>query len=192
MAKYYAVKVGKKPGIYTTWDAAKINVDKFPNATFKSFPTLKEAKEYIGVAPIATNKSSIKAYVDGSFMNNKYGSGVLIVGPDNKKITTYSFGGNKKEFITARNVAGECLASLKAMQWALKNKISNIEIIYDYIGIEKWINDWKTNEPISKFYKSEYENKYKGKINIKFIKVKSHTGNEGNEIADQLAKRAIA
>jgi ribonuclease HI len=79
---------------------------------------------------------------------------------------------------------------LKAMQWALKNKISDIEIIYDYIGIEKWINDWKTNEPISKFYKKEYETKYKGKINIKFVKVKSHTGNKGNEIADQLAKAA--
>jgi hypothetical protein len=49
-------------------------------------------------------------------MNGKYGSGVLIVDANNKKITTYSFGGEKKDFLPARNVAGECLASLKAMQ----------------------------------------------------------------------------
>jgi viroplasmin and RNaseH domain-containing protein len=94
----------------------KANVDKFPNATFKSFLTLKEAKEYLGTTNAKTEKEFIKAYVDGSFMNEKYGSGVLIVDSNNKKITTYSFGGNKKIFLTARNVAGECLASLKAMQ----------------------------------------------------------------------------
>jgi ribonuclease HI len=93
-----------------------VNVDKFPNATFKSFSTLKEAKDYLSAVTAKISKNSIKAYVDGSFMNGKYGSGVLIVDANNKKITTYSFGGTKKDFLTARNVAGECLASLKAMQ----------------------------------------------------------------------------
>ena len=35
--KYYAVKVGKTPGIYQTWDECKANVDGFSGALYKSF-----------------------------------------------------------------------------------------------------------------------------------------------------------
>ncbi|MCT7940636.1 MULTISPECIES: ribonuclease H family protein [Shewanella] len=42
--KFYVVWQGHKPGIYTTWDEAKRQVDKFPGAKYKSFPTEPEAK----------------------------------------------------------------------------------------------------------------------------------------------------
>ena len=29
MAKFYAVKIGRKPGIYNSWDECKMQVDKF-------------------------------------------------------------------------------------------------------------------------------------------------------------------
>ena len=29
MAKYYAVKVGRKPGIYLSWDECKMQVDRY-------------------------------------------------------------------------------------------------------------------------------------------------------------------
>ncbi|AFC35079.1 hypothetical protein OtV6_171 [Ostreococcus tauri virus RT-2011] len=45
--KFYAVVKGCTPGIYTTWDEAKTQVDGYPGAVFKSFKTEEEAKEYM-------------------------------------------------------------------------------------------------------------------------------------------------
>ena len=38
-SKYYAVKKGKKPGVYRTWDECKAQTDGFSGAIFKSFKT---------------------------------------------------------------------------------------------------------------------------------------------------------
>ena len=46
--KYYAVRVGKKPGIYTTWEKCKAQVHRYPGAVFKSFVTKSEAEDFIG------------------------------------------------------------------------------------------------------------------------------------------------
>ena len=45
--KYYAVKVGKNPGIYQTWVQAEEQIKGFSGADFKSFKSLKEAENYI-------------------------------------------------------------------------------------------------------------------------------------------------
>ena len=45
--KYYAVKIGYKPGIYNTWDEAKAQVDGYSGARFKSFPTIEQAEEFM-------------------------------------------------------------------------------------------------------------------------------------------------
>lgn len=49
--KYYAVAVGKKPGIYTKWDECKAMVHGFPGAVYKSFKTLEEAETFLESAP---------------------------------------------------------------------------------------------------------------------------------------------
>jgi len=49
--KFYAVKRGRNPGIYKTWDDCKKEVDGFDNPVFKSFGTEKEAKEFIKSKP---------------------------------------------------------------------------------------------------------------------------------------------
>ncbi|XP_073349613.1 ribonuclease H1 isoform X2 [Pagrus major] len=40
---FYAVKKGFKPGVYTSWDECKSQVDKFPSASFKKFASEKDA-----------------------------------------------------------------------------------------------------------------------------------------------------
>ena len=40
--KYYAVKKGRHPGIYNTWETSN-EVDHFKDAKFKSFDSKKEA-----------------------------------------------------------------------------------------------------------------------------------------------------
>lgn len=48
--KYYAVRVGRHPGIYITWPEAQKEVSGFTGAVYKSFPTLTEAQEYMHTA----------------------------------------------------------------------------------------------------------------------------------------------
>ena len=45
--KFYAVRVGKQPGIYNSWDTARAQVDGYPNAKYKSFKTEAEAQAFM-------------------------------------------------------------------------------------------------------------------------------------------------
>ena len=47
-SKVYAVLRGRNPGVYSTWTECEKQVKGFPNAAFKSFPTVVEALEWIG------------------------------------------------------------------------------------------------------------------------------------------------
>ncbi|KAG8011473.1 Ribonuclease H1 [Nibea albiflora] len=44
---FYAVKKGFKPGVYTSWDECKSQVDKFPSATYKKFASERDAWAFI-------------------------------------------------------------------------------------------------------------------------------------------------
>ena len=46
--KYYVVWKGRTPGIFTTWNECKTQVDGFAGARYKSFPTLGEAESALG------------------------------------------------------------------------------------------------------------------------------------------------
>jgi len=46
-AGYYAVKVGKRPGIYTTWEDCREQVDGYPCATYKKLRTVEEAEAWM-------------------------------------------------------------------------------------------------------------------------------------------------
>jgi ribonuclease HI len=58
--KYYVVWTGRKPGIFTTWNECKRQVDGFTGAKFKSFPTLDEAESAFGgkISSTSTSRSS--------------------------------------------------------------------------------------------------------------------------------------
>ena len=55
--KFYTVWIGRRPGIYSSWDECKLQISGFENATYKSFSTYDEAleafnsnsKNYIGI-----------------------------------------------------------------------------------------------------------------------------------------------
>ena len=52
MAKFYAVKEGKRIGVYNTWDECKEQITGYSGAKYKSFKTLEEAKDFSGVTEI--------------------------------------------------------------------------------------------------------------------------------------------
>ena len=45
--KFYAVAIGKKPGVYTSWEDCAKQVNGFPNNKYKGFKTRQEALNYL-------------------------------------------------------------------------------------------------------------------------------------------------
>lgn len=48
MAKFYAVRVGHKPGVYASWAEAQPQVHAYPGASHQSFDTYEEAQAFVG------------------------------------------------------------------------------------------------------------------------------------------------
>ena len=148
MAKYYAVKKGHKPGIYTSWDECKKQVEKFSGAVYKSFTSLEDAKNFIKLEEEKIVDYGLIAYVDGSYniKTKEYGFGCILI-EGQKVIKELSGKGDKEALVSMRNVAGEILGSLAAMEFALENGYPGVCIYYDYEGIEKWANGlWRANK----------------------------------------------
>lgn len=90
-----------------------------------------------------------------------------------------------------RNVAGEIKGAEFVMSFCLKNGIDKVSIYYDYEGISAWAEGrWKTNKHGTIAYK-EFYNEIKSKLNVQFVKVKGHSGDTYNDMADRLAKDAL-
>lgn len=192
--KFYAVKKGKIPGIYNTWEDCREQITGFSGAIYKSFPTAKEAAAFMGWMETSTDnaggKCELVAYVDGSFniATNEYGSGAVII--ENGEEVYLSENGNDTELAGMRNVAGEILAAELAMKYAYEHGYHSIEIVHDYEGIARWCTgEWKTNREGTRRYKAVYE-EYSKNLKIIFTKVKGHSGDVYNDLADSLAKKA--
>lgn len=194
--KYYAVKEGKTPGVYTTWAACSEQVTGYPGAIFKQFSSLEDADAFLN--GIATKTSANEtyptgpyAYVDGSFnaKTNTYGFGGFLAIGDRECILQGS--DTDPERATMRNVAGEIDGCMAAVKKAIELRIPKLSIYYDYQGIESWATGaWKAKNNWTRAYR-DYMAEAMKIIDIKFVKVAGHTGVEGNERADKLAKAAV-
>lgn len=199
MAKFYAVKVGRNPGIYTNWDKCKEQVDGFSGAVYKSFKSEDAAKDYLTAdqtenteqsQPVEENSNNLIAYVDGSYRDEdqSYSYGVAVYKNDNLIFEeSRRFKGAMADM---RNVAGEIMGAQCAMQYAMRVGAQSVKLHYDYEGIEKWATgEWKCNKEGTKQYKTFYDS-VKSSIHIQFVKVKAHSGVKQNEHVDKLAKNA--
>lgn len=228
MAKYYAVKVGKKTGIFDNWDECKENVTGYPGALYKSFKNISEAYQYMGWegaqmslfdfddSPVDTsgninysagnddsitrivieddapysNERHAVAYVDGSFnvVTNIFSYGVVMF--YNGEEIHLSDKMEDEELASMRNVAGEIHGAMAAMEFALNKGCRELTIYHDYEGIAKWpLGLWKTNKEGTIAYKRFYD-EIKKQLEVNFVKVKGHSGDKYNDLADKLAKEA--
>lgn len=205
--KIYAVRKGKTTGIFYSWDECSASVNGYPGAEYKSFTTKEEANSYLGNSfavqieeekkdqkntALHGTESTLTAYVDGSFDPSigKYAFGCILLTPDGE-IIRESGNGQDPESLAIRNVAGEMLGAMYAVQWAINHGYPSLTIYYDYEGIAKWAQgDWKAKNKRTQQY-AEFMNGKRSYIQLSFQKVKAHSGDHYNEEVDKLAKSAL-
>lgn len=196
MAKYYAVKVGARTGVFTSWEECQKAVDGFSGAKFKKFHSLEEAERFVSgdEQPIKEDLADgyINAFVDGSYdvSTGRYSGAAVILLGDNDVVELSK--ACKDDSSKLRNVAGELLGTELAIEYCKEHGISKLAIHHDYEGVGAWADDaWKAKLPETKAYRN-YVFDSREVLDIKFIKVKGHSGNEYNNRADYLAGKALS
>ena len=192
--KFYAVKIGKTPGVYETWAECQNQINGFSGAVYKGFLTKEDAMAFVdgnNGRQETNEETQAVAYVDGSYdsATNAFSYGMVFFynGQEmhfSKKIIDNSLA-------EMNNVAGEIKGAEAAMQYCLDNNITNVTIYHDYEGIAKWCNgDWKAKKAGTIAYANFYK-EISSKVYVQFVKVKGHSGDYYNELADKLAKEAL-
>lgn len=123
--KYYAVRKGRRTGIFTSWDECQASIKGFSGAEYKSFSSLEEAQKYLNgdieiddtmqkeiqlTKSLSSQPDEIVIYVDGSFdkEKNMYKYAFLVV-KNNQIVYEEQGSNNKKEALSIRQVSGELL-----------------------------------------------------------------------------------
>jgi len=212
--KVYAVAKGRKPGIYYNWPAAQAQIEGFPGAIYKGFPSLSEAEEWLkspGFSKAGTVSSRIKEdspecsmpksgevtiYTDGGSSGNPGPGGygiVQISGNERKELS----GG----FRLTTNNRMELMGVIVALR-NLEHKNLPVTIYTDssYVvnGITKgWAKSWRKNNWIKSDKKSAVNPDLWSELldlieplNVTFVWVKGHAGHPLNEKCDELAVTA--
>jgi ribonuclease HI len=199
--KVYAVRKGRKVGLFYSWPVCQEQIKGYSGAEYKSFKTEEEAKNYLTgggssaplpeVEMIAPSPETMLAYVDGSYNSatQEYSAGVVALWQGAE--ITFSQKADDPTLKSMRNVAGETMGARIAMEYALQQQAKTLVIYHDYEGVEKWCTKaWEAKQEGTKRYKAYYDQAAR-QLDIRFVKVKAHTGDQYNEQADQLAKAAL-
>lgn len=205
--KYYAVRVGKKVGVYTSWSECQKEVNGYPGAQFKSFFSLEEANRYLNVkinepSRIRDNRSDVplhnkvKIYTDGSSYNGEGGYGVKIIyqnGNERELFGTVPLGKSGETPTNQRAELYAILISLKAIQ---TDCVIYTDSMYSISCLTSWIhnwiaNDWKNSKGqrvANQDLISEIYTNMQGR-NVEFVHVSAHKGITNNERVDFLANQ---
>jgi ribonuclease HI len=210
---FYAVRKGRIPGIYLTWNEAKKQINGYSGAIFKKFNTKQQALKFANISHHKYNSqlktsspketsalpeilapketygkkiTSVMCFTDGSCLGNPgpCGAGVFIQFPDGKEIRRAFDLGH------GTNNIGELTAIGMVLAIFINDKEpKTLEIISDSTYSIGMINyDWKVkaNKELINSIKTNLAIVRKTHV-VSFIKVEAHCGIYGNEIADQLA-----
>lgn len=203
--KFYAVRIGRVPGVYTTWEACAEQVRGFPGAQFKAFQTESEASAFVKAAvgdrviekkdtleTASPRSRGVEIWVDGACLQHgpggmKFGWAFVIV-KGRKEVHRASGNDVPRAAHVHRNVAGEVYAVLQALKWCNKRGIRNATVHFDYEGLASWVDgSWQARTPWTQHYRDAVRT---SGMTLKWKKVPAHSGVHYNEIVDQLAREA--
>lgn len=199
--KFYAVRVGRKPGIYDTWDKACAQTSGFKNAVVKSFASKADAEAFLEQRVHANvDEDGIVVYTDGSH----------IKGTKMRGIGAFCQRG-AREFVLSRpcddlpadasNPTLELMAATAVLKSVPERRAPElITIIADYIGVTQYIEGvWKPKgsqngafgEAVRELVDVADALRMRGFV-VRARHVDGHAGVPGNERADELAKARVA
>jgi ribonuclease HI len=133
-------------------------------------------------------RKSCAAYTDGTynFVTCYAGYAYVII---RNKIKIYEDFGVVVDTYGSKNVTGECTAVLRAVDWAIYNGYTSINIYHDYTGIEYFVTGrWGCKTPFTQYYSREMW-KAKDQIDIYFNKVQAHAEDAWNNYVDKVCRR---
>lgn len=201
--KFYAVKKGRKIGIFNSWDDCKAQVHGYPGAVYKSFSSREEAlawqnglegeilisEDSIETPGMPVEEDHLIAYVDGSFNGASYAFGAVLLGRTMEIYASQAF--MDKEAVKLHNVAGELAGATYAMNYAMEQGFRKLTVCHDYTGIAQWsLGHWQAKLPLTQAYR-DHAQKIARQLHLSFVKIDAHTGVYYNEMADRLAKTAL-
>ena len=195
--KYYAVRVGRKPGVYRTWDEARAQVSGFKNAAFKSFASEQDAVAFLEQrAPAVSDEPGVVIYTDGSHIK---GTSVRGIGAHCLH--------EGREYVLSRpcddlpSDASNPTLELMAATAALRSVPAGagplpITIVADYIGVTQYLEGvWRPRDSQTGAFGAAARElvsvaaalRERGFV-VRARHVDGHAGVPGNEAADRLAK----
>jgi len=214
--KFYAIAVGRKPGIYENWPDAQAQVTGYPGARFKGFADRKEAEAWMK-APAARparagrraagtasaggpsiRDGEVTIYTDGGARFNPGPGGYGVVQMYNGKRKELT-GGYRLTTNNRMELMG-CIVALRNLEHQDKPVTLYSDSRYVVNGICKgWAETWRQNGWIKADKKpavnpdlwAELLELVAG-LNITFKWVKGHAGHPLNERCDELAVSSAA
>ena len=206
--KVYAIKEGFNFStnekvenlIVDTWAECQSYIKGVKGAKYKSFENINDAKAFLSEGDKMLKKGvdnypmdCLHIYVDGSYniTTERYAYALVAV-KDN--IIEYVENGKSKDDSSKaiRQIAGELEATVKGVEYALRQKEKKVVIFHDYAGIAHHATGfWERREKSSIEYYNKMKNLMESGIEVIFVKVDSHTGDLYNEIADEKCKEAL-
>jgi len=142
----------------------------------------------------------MQLFVDGSYKRTEpdvtKGGAVLVV--EDTPVVCRRYFTRQEEFVSGWNEGGELLAAMCGLwlpvEYMEKRNMeqANVEVNYDYKGVESYIQGqprWRAKSERAKMYVAvveEYRKRCPG-MHICFRKVKAHTGVYWNEAVDSVA-----
>jgi ribonuclease HI len=145
---------------------------------------------------MSTNTYSI--YVDGAAPNNqggciKGGIGIAVYDEDNDLIDSYSITVNR----ATDNAELELMALVEGLEYAADGDIIYSDSEFCVKGYNEWLDGWKAKgwrkankKPVAYRHLWQQVDELRREKYVEVVKVKAHSGIEGNEEADSLASMA--
>jgi len=211
--KFYAIAVGRRPGIYDNWPLAHAQVMGFPGARYKGFPSRGEAEAWLALpaspraparpkaATVATPARSAQAprlgevlvYSDGGarFNPGPGGYGVIIIADGEQR----ELSGGYRHTTNNRMELMGCIVALDSLADCQQPITVTTDSQYVVNGISKgWARGWKKRGWLKADRQPALNADLWGRLldltegrEVNFCWVRGHAGHPENERCDQLA-----
>lgn len=207
--KFYAVRAGRKTGIFASWAECNESVNGYSRAEYKSFDNKLDAESFLTNKPPkpkpsrSTGNYSVELYTDGAAKNNPGLAGAGFCIYKNNELQSAYYGGfeeqatnNRMELLAIKH----SLIFIKPLIQQGQSTALYSDSEYSVKGITKYSYKWKLKDFTTKAGEKrpnhelmkwchDFYNTHKANLHIEHVR--AHQGIEGNEIADRMSILAI-